>query len=299
MTQRSEVAFRSGGVDCAAYLYRPPDAVGDVPCVVMAHGFAATRDDVLPAYAERFTAAGCAVLLFDYRHFGASGGQPRQLLDIRCQQADYRAAIGHARSLDGIDPSRIVLWGTSFSGGHVLAVAATDSRIAAVISQVPFVDGLSSAAQAPPVTALRLAAAGIRDAAGAVLRRPPQLLPAVGSRGDVAAMTDPEAEPGVRAILAPNSLWRNEFAARLMLVLPTYRPGRVTERLGMPLLVCVADADRTTPPGPAVRAARRAPRGELRRYPGGHFELYLGDTFEQVVTDQVNFLGRHVITKPR
>ncbi len=299
MTQRAEVVFRSGGMDCAAYLYRPADAIDDVPCVVMAHGLTATRDDRLPAYAERFLAAGCAVLLFDYRHFGASGGQPRQLLDIRRQQADYRAAIEYARSLDWIDPSRIVLWGSSFSGGHVIAVAATDSRVAAVISQAPFVDGLSSTAQMPPVTALRLAAAGLRDAVGAAFKQPPRLLPAVGTRGDVAAMPDPEAEAGYRAIVAPGSLWRNEFAARLMLTLPAYRPGKRTERLGMPLLVCVADNDRTTPPGPAVRAAQRAPRGELRRYPVSHFEIYLGDTFEQVVTDQVNFLGQHVITQPR
>jgi fermentation-respiration switch protein FrsA (DUF1100 family) len=298
-TQRAEVFFRSDGVDCAAYLYRPADAVDDVPCVVMAHGFTATRDDRLPTYAERFVAAGCAVLVFDYRHFGASGGQPRQLLDIGRQQADYRAAIDYARSLDGVDPSRIVLWGTSFSGGHVIAVAATDPRIAAVISQAPFVDGLSAAGTIPPGTVLRLAAAGIRDAARAGLRRPPLLLPAVGGRGDVAAMPDPEAEQGFRAIVAPGSLWRNEFAARLMLTLPVYRPGTASERLGMPLLVCVADADRTTPPGRAVRAAQRAPRGELRRYPGNHFEVYLGDTFEQVVTDQVDFLGRHVIGQPR
>lgn len=299
MAERSEVTFRSGGEDCAAYLYRPTDAIGDVPCVVMAHGFSTTRDDRLPAYAERFVAAGCAVLLFDYRHFGASGGRPRQLLQVRRQQADYQAAISYARSLDGIDPSRIVLWGTSLSGGHVIAVAATDPRTAAVISQAPFADGLSATVRVPPFTLLRLAAAGVRDAAGAALGRPPHLLPAVAASGDTAPMTGPEAEQGFRAIVAPDSLWRNEFAARVMLTLPTYRPGNVAERLGMPLLVCVADADRTTPPGPAVRAAERAPRGELRRYPGGHFDLYLGDTFEQVVTDQVDFLGRYVITQPR
>ncbi|MQA13304.1 MAG: alpha/beta fold hydrolase [Pseudonocardiaceae bacterium] len=299
MTQRSEVAFPSGGVDCAAYLYRPADAIDDVPCVVMAHGFTATRDDLLPAYAERFVDAGCAVLVFDYRHFGASGGQPRQLLDVGRQHADYHAAIGYARSIDGVDPSRIVLWGSSFSGGHVIAVAADDPRIAAVISQVPFTDGLSTATKIPPVTLLRLAAAGVRDAAGAALGRPPHLLPAVGSPGQLAAMTDPEAAPGFRAIVGAESLWRNEFAARLMLTLATYRPGIRSERLGMPLLVCVADGDRTTPPEPAVRTAQRAPRGELRRYPVGHFGVYVGDTFEQVVADQVDFLGRHVVAQPR
>lgn len=299
VAEHTEVTFRSHGVACAAYLYRPEAAVGDVPCVVMAHGFTATRDERLPAYAERFADAGAAVLVFDYRHFGASDGQPRQLLDVGRQHEDYRAAIAYARGQDGIDPGRIVLWGSSFSGGHVLAVAATDPRIAAVISQIPFVDGLAAAAKIPPTTMLKLAAAGTRDAAGVALGRPPHLLPAVGAPGDVAAMTSRDAEPGFRALVGPGSLWRNEFAARLMLTLPAYRPGLRAERLGMPLLVCVADKDRTTPPEPAQRAAERAPRGQLRRYPVAHFDIYLGDTFEQVVGDQVEFLAQHVIAHPR
>jgi fermentation-respiration switch protein FrsA (DUF1100 family) len=166
MFERTELTFDSGGVDCAAYLYRPT-AAGEVPCVVMAHGFAATRDDGLPAYAQRFAEAGLAVLLFDYRHFGTSGGgEPRQLVDVGHQHEDYHAAIRCARHLDGADPDRIVLWGSSFSGGHVIAVAAGDSRVAAVISQVPYADGLIVAWQTPPPTMLRLAAAGVQDAAG-------------------------------------------------------------------------------------------------------------------------------------
>ena len=110
----------------------------------MAHGFSATRDQRLDVYAERFRAAGLGVLLFDYRHFGASGGAPRQLLDIGRQQADFRAAVAHARAIDWVDPARVALFGSSFSGGHVLAVGADDERIAAVVSQCPFTDGLAS-----------------------------------------------------------------------------------------------------------------------------------------------------------
>ncbi|MFN2495353.1 MAG: alpha/beta hydrolase [Pseudonocardiaceae bacterium] len=293
MAKRTELTFDSGGVDCLAYLYRPAGAGREVPCVVMAHGFTSTRDDGLPAYAECFAAAGLAVLLFDYRHFGASGGQPRQLIDVGRQQEDYHAAVRCARALDGVDPDKIVLWGTSFSGGHVIAVAARDSRVAAVIAQLPFADGLAVAWQIPPRTQLRLTATGVQDAVGSLLGRPPVLVPVVGRPGEVAAMTDPEAEPGMRALVAENSRWRNAVTARTLLTLPLYRPGHRAEHLGMPVLVCVADADRITPPGPAVRMARRAPRGELRRYPSGHFGLYQGETFQQVVGDQVEFLRQH------
>ena len=90
---RGDVWITSHGEQLAAYLYRPDGREGPVPCVVMAHGFSGTRDDALPGYAEAFRDAGFAVVLFDYRHFGASSGQPRQLLDIRRQLQDYRAVV--------------------------------------------------------------------------------------------------------------------------------------------------------------------------------------------------------------
>lgn len=113
---RGDVHFESSGIRCAAWHYQPEDGDEAAPCVVMAHGFSATRELRLDAYAERFAAAGFACLVFDYRHFGASEGAPRQLLDIERQLADWRAAIAYARSLRGVDPERIALWGSSFAG---------------------------------------------------------------------------------------------------------------------------------------------------------------------------------------
>ncbi|MGV1087373.1 MAG: alpha/beta hydrolase [Mycobacterium sp.] len=285
---REDVRIPSGDEHLAAYFYRP-DIDGRVPCVVMAHGFSGTRDDGLPAYAEAFADAGFAVVLFDYRHFGRSGGQPRQLLDIGRQQDDYRAAIDWARHADGIDPDRVALWGTSFSGGHVLAVAAGDPRIAAVVSQVPYTDSLAAIRALPPVNAVRASAAAVRDQIGAALGRPPYYIPAVGAPGTFAALTAPDAKSGMEAVLGPDSLWRNEVSARVVLALLRFRPVTVAARLTMPVLFCVADADTTTPPGPSVEAARRAPRGELRRYPYGHFAMYHDP---QVKADQVEFLRR-------
>jgi uncharacterized protein len=298
MAECTELTFDSGGARCAAYLYRPALAGSAVPCVVMAHGFTSTRDDGLPAYARRFAEAGLAVLLFDYRHFGASAGEPRQLVDVGRQHEDYHAAVRHARNLDGIDPDRIVLWGSSFSGGHAIAVAARDFRVAAVIAQVPYADGLSATWQVPLRTLVRLAAAGVRDAVAGLLGRPPVMVPVVGAPGEVAVLTAPEAAPGMRALVSRDSLWRNEVTARTLLTMPLYRPAPRADHLGMPVLVCVADADRITPPGPAVRMADRAPRGELRRYPVGHFEVYLGETFQQVIGDQIGFLRRHGLATP-
>jgi fermentation-respiration switch protein FrsA (DUF1100 family) len=99
-----EVLFESSGVRCAADFYRPPTVDGRLPCVVMGHGGSATKRLGLPAYAEKFTTAGLAVLAFDYRHFGASGGEPRQVINVAEQQDDYRAAVRYVRGRDDIDP---------------------------------------------------------------------------------------------------------------------------------------------------------------------------------------------------
>jgi len=286
---RQDIRIPSHGEQLAAYVYRPDNATGRLPCVVMAHGFSATRDDGLPAYAEAFQHAGFMVVLFDYRHFGASTGEPRQLLDITRQQQDYRAVIDWARRADGVDPDRIVLWGSSFSGGHVLAVAAGDPRIAAVISQAPFTDSIAVMRAMPPANLVRGSLAALADQAGAALGRAPRYIPAVGPPGTFAVMTAADAMAGFEAIAGPATLWRNEVAARIMLRVTGYRPVRYAPRLSMPVLFCVCDSDTTTPPGPSVKAAQSAPRGELRRYPYGHFAIY---TDPQVKADQVEFLSR-------
>ena len=128
---RLDVRFPSGEETCAAWLYLP-DGEGRVPGVVLAHGWTGVREQRLDVYAERFGGAGLAALVFDYRHFGASSGEPRQLLDIKRQLADWAAAITFVRSRADIDPERVALWGTSFSGGHVMETAARDHRVAAV-----------------------------------------------------------------------------------------------------------------------------------------------------------------------
>ena len=289
MTPREDLRIPHAGERLAVYLYRPDSPRGDVPCVVMAHGFSATRDDALPAYAEAFQRAGYAVALFDYRGFGASTGQPRQVIDVAAQRADYRAVVAWARTLDGVDPRRVALFGSSFSGGHVLSVAADDPTIAAVIAQAPFTDALPVLAEVPPLTAVRVLARGIRDQIGAWRGEPPLMVPAVGPPGSLAAMTAPDAEPGFRAMVGPESLWRNEFAARLMLRFAFNRPVRKAKRLRMPVLICVCERDTTTPPGSTIRTAHAAPLGELRRYDYGHFDVYHDP---RVRDDQLEFLDR-------
>ncbi|MGI8802812.1 MAG: alpha/beta hydrolase [Solirubrobacteraceae bacterium] len=289
---RAEVSFLSHGEPIAAWLYRPGGAGPLAPCVVLAHGFGATRAARLDAFAERFAAAGYAALVFDYRHFGDSGGQPRQLLDIGRQLDDWRAAIAFARSLGGIDPAGIVAWGTSFSGGHVATIAAEDHGLAAAISQNPFVDGLPTIRALGLASAVRLTAAGLLDELGRLRGAEPHLIPLVGPPGTTAAMSTPDAVPGYAAMFAPGEPWNNSFSARAGLRIGLYRPSRRAGRITCPWLVQISEQDLITPPAPALAAAARAPRSEVRRYAGGHFEIYVGDGFERSVADQLAFLER-------
>src|SRR5204863_8848988 len=125
-----------------AHLYRPDDATGPLPIVVMAGGWCYVKELVQPHYAEAFVRVGCAALVFDYRRFGASDGTPRQHLDPWDQIEDYRNAISFAETLDRVDAERIGVWGISYSGGHALIVGATDPRVKCVVSTIPVVDGL-------------------------------------------------------------------------------------------------------------------------------------------------------------
>ncbi|KTC37156.1 alpha/beta hydrolase [Pseudomonas sp. ABAC61] len=290
------IGFLSGGSRCVADFYRPLGA-GPFPVVVMAHGLGGTRKMRLPAFAERFVAAGYACLVFDYRHFGDSEGEPRQLLDIARQLEDWKAAIAHARSLSEVDPERIVIWGTSFGGGHVLATAA-DVRVSAVISQCPFTDGLASSLATEPLVSIRLTVLALIDRIGSWFGTAPVLVQLAGRPGETAFMTSPDTWDGYKALLAPDAPPPNEAAARFALDIIRYYPGRRTSRIQAPVLFCVCDPDSVAPAKQTLRHAQRTPRHEIKRYAYGHFEIYVGDAFEKVVCDQLDFLSRTVPSIP-
>jgi uncharacterized protein len=294
-TGREKVRFVSGGTECAAWYY--PGTSGG--CVIMTGGFAVPKEPGTDAFARRFNDAGFAVLAFDYRHLGESGGQPRQVQRVREQFADWEAAIAFAGTLPGVDPASLAIWSFSAPGGHVFRVAARHPELAAAIAQTPNADGQAAARNAArhqqPLALLRFAGRGIADAVGSLAGRPPRLVPLTGEPGTVALLTTPDALDGGRA-LDPDGRypeWRQEIAARSALRLGFYRPGRYAARVRCPLLVLVCDQDQSALAEPAVRAASRAPRGELVRLPGGHYEPFLGG-HERAVEAELAFLRRHL-----
>ncbi len=289
---RDDIAFTSGGERVSAWLYRPADAgPGPLPCVVMAHGFSLTRHDGLPPYAEVFAAAGAAVLVFDHRFLGDSGGAPRQRFRAAAQLEDWRAALGTARRLEGIDPERIVPWGFSFSGGHVTTLLARGERVAAALVLCPFVSGparVLRALRTDPRLVAWLLPRALLDLAGT-----PVLVPVTGEPGSRAAMTFAGERDGFARAVPDGSPWRNEISPGLFATIALHRPVAKASSITCPLWVGLGGRD-VSVHGPAVeKLAGRAPRGELQRYPEyDHFDPFVGDAPARVAGDQVAFLRR-------
>jgi alpha-beta hydrolase superfamily lysophospholipase len=284
---RLDVEFSVAGDRCAAWLYRPEQRAASAPIVVMAHGLSGTRRDRLGAFAERFAAQGACALVFDHRGFGDSGGAP-DVFEPERQLEDWRAAIAWACEVPGADPKRVVTFGSSMGGGNALAAAAADRRVAAAISQVPFLDLVRQAYRASSRVRARMLAAAARG----------EFLPAVGQPEEAAFINAPGAAEGWRHVVAigEDSRWRDRVSSRWLLGRP-FNPGRFAKDLHCPWLVCVGEADQVAKPGPAIAAAKRAPKGELRLYPGvDHFDIYDGPEHEAVVADELEFLERHGLT---
>jgi len=288
--KRSKVWFSSGGVECAAWHYAGTNGA----CVVMAGGGGITKEPGTDRFAARFHAAGFSVLAFDFRRFGESGGTPRQVLRVREQLADWQAAVDCARGLSEVDPHRVAVWGFSSTGGHVLRVAA-GGNVAAAIAQTPLADGLVSGSNAlrheSVGVVLRFPFIALADLVRGLLRRPPLVVPLAGRRGDVAMLTTPDALDSEPALNPGGRYpqWQQTIAARSVLPLFFYRPGRAARRIRVPLLVVVAEQDQSVLAKPAIRVAARVPDATLIRVPGTHYAPFL-EQHETVIEAELAFL---------
>ena len=256
MTTTIDIEFRSGATTLRGWLIRPAAASAPSPVVVMAHGFSAVKEQSLPRFAGRFAEAGLASLVFDNPGLGASDGEPRGDLEPWAQVRAYRDAITFAGTRPELDAARLGVWGSSFSGAHVLAVAAVDRRVRCVVSQVPLISGFRalqrlSAAEAfgPMLEALDA------DRRAVFAGAEPARMPVVS-----ADPAGPAALPGARAFdyftrVAAAERWRNECTLRTLDRVIEYDVTGFLPRIApTPLLMIVAGNDTTTPTDEALSA---------------------------------------------
>src|SRR6266700_2422912 len=284
MNMRQDIEFNAEGTTLRGWLYTPNSGKGPFPTIVMAHGFSAVKEMYLDSFAEVFAGAGLAALVFDNRNFGASDGEPRQEIDPWAQVRDYRHAITYAGTLPEVDAARIGIWGSSYSGGHVLVVAAIDRRVRAVVSQVPLISGhdtLRALVRADFI-------AGFREMFDADLLarfegKPAALGPVV------------EEDPLAPSALLTAESWRNEVTLRSVEMFTEYEPVTYLPYISpTPLLLLVAVGDHLVPSELSIAAYDKAhePK-ELIIMPGGHFDAYTKG-FEPSSTAARDWLARHL-----
>ncbi len=294
-----EVDFESQHARLSGRLYRP-EGDGPFPVVVMTHGTSATITMTTDRFAEVFHKAGFAVLLYDHRNFGSSGGEPRQEINPWVQARGYCDAMTYLQQVDDIDSGAMVLWGDSYSAAEVIVVGAVDDRPAGVISQVPAI-GLNL----PPA-----------DPDGALFGD----LRATLLHGSVAGGPDETTGPlpvvsadqmGSPSLLTPIQAFRwfidyggrhgTGWENRVTRVVPDtpapFHAGIAAPHLSCPFLMMVAPEDEMAGANPTVSRAvfESVPaEKELVEVAGGHFGLlhHPSELFDQASSIQADFLVR-------
>jgi uncharacterized protein len=253
----------------------------------MAHGFSLTRHDGLTPYAEAFARAGVAVLVYDHRFIGDSEGQPRQRIRPSEQLEDRRSAVAFARTLDRIDPNRIIVWGYSMSAGTAINAAATDPRIAGAILLCPLLDGRwrsNRGLRTQPRNAAWITAQAIKDILGTAV------VPVAAQPGSHGVLTFPAELDGFHSITAPASPWRNEVRAAPVPGYSLYRPLTNTRKVNCPILIQAEHRDVTVSPQAVDKLAERVTNAVVKRYDIDHFQPFYGDNPPRIAADQTDWL---------
>ena len=299
---RREVTFASEGLNCAGWLYVPDDLQDGEkrPAIVMAHGFSAVKENYLSNFAEKFEEAGFVVLVFDYRYFGDSEGEPRGHLIPAEQHKDYKNAITWISQRTEVDPDRIGIWGSSYSGGHVLHLAAFDKRIKSAVAQVPLVNGWGNAQRLmrPDVFEEFLGLLA-HDRAQRYAGEESAKIPVVAPEGEPSALPTPESYEWFThagETVAPN--WRNEVSLESMEAFLEYDPaGSIHLVSPTPLLIVVAEKDTLTPRNMAITAYERAlePKKLVILEGSKHFDAHTEPGLSQAAPPAVEWFTHHLL----
>ena len=297
---RKDIEFKTDDrVTLRGWFYTPDGAQGSSPTIVMAHGYSAVKEMYLDSFAEVFCDAGFAVLVYDNRNLGASDGEPRGEIDPWRQINDYRDAITFAGTLSEVDKDRIGVWGSSYSGGHVIVVGALDRRVKCVVSQVPLISGLRNAKRLVRSDLLAVTRAAFdADREARYRGDSPGTLPVVSEDPSVPCALPTEDSlrffKEVHESRAPS--WRNEVTLRSIEMFWEYEPGWYISRIcPTPFMLAVAAGDHLVPVDLACEAFEQAlePK-KLIVVPGGHFDAYTGEAFKVNSAAQRDWFVQHL-----
>jgi len=275
--RREDIDFYSNGTRCSAWLYLP-NVDKRCPVIVMAHGLGGVREMRLDAYAERFAAAGYACFLFDYRNHGASDGNKRQRINVKEQLADWNSAIDFIKKNDRIDDSKILLFGSSFSGGHVITLSAHRIDILATVAQCPYTNNLATMKTVSPLSALKIFPFVIADVLSSITGYHPVMIKLVDAHGKVAMMAVPDYKE-VFKLMPENLKFVNKAPARTVLEFFKCSPSRYTKNIEIPIFYAVCRKDTLAPAWATIKCAKRSKKATIKAYDCGHFNAYSARKF--------------------
>ncbi len=296
---RKDIEFNADGVILRGWHYIPEKNNGPHPTVIMAHGFSGVKEMDLDKYAETFTAGGLSCIVYDNRCLGASDGEPRQEIDPTWQRRDYRSAISFAETLAEVDNNRIGVWGTSYTGGTVCAVAALDRRVKCVVSQVPFMVGHKNIQQFLPITGVAAFHEMLdADRARRVSGEPSQYMKMCSLDP-----TEPHLFPGEETYNYiqnfidndPNCTWENRVTLRSVEYMLEYDVSSFMERISpTPLLMIISSVDTTTPSDVAMECFHQVPGPkELMVVNSNHYAAYT-DAFDETSAAARDWFSKHL-----
>jgi fermentation-respiration switch protein FrsA (DUF1100 family) len=278
---RQDIEFDAEGTTLRGWLYVPDNASGPAPTIVMCHGYSAVKELFLDAFAEVFCEAGMCALVYDNRNLGASDGEPRQEIDPWAQVRDYRHAITFARTLDEVDNDRIGIWGSSYSGAHVLVVGAIDRRVKCVVAQVPLISGHDNARRLVRADLIKPTQEMFDADRDARFRgEAPMMIPVVAPEGEPCALPTADSYEWFTTAGAERApSWINSCTLRSVEMFWDYEPGTYLPWISpTPLLLVVARGDHLTVSDLAIDAFERAREPKrLEILDGGHFDAYVAD----------------------
>ena len=295
---REDVSFIVEGSRISAWFYKTDNSTPS-PCIIMSHGFGGTKDMALEQYALKFTKRGYSVLVYDYRYYGKSEGQPRQLYCGIYQVEDLKGAVKYVRAREDVDENKVVLWGTSAGANYGIIVAAEDFRIAAVIAQCGAFDHKEDNklyyGEVGKMFFIKLLVHAQRDKGRSRFGLSPHKYPAYGKPGTIAMLNTAGSFEGIEKLAVGSELFKNETCARLAFMPHPADPLKAAPIVKCPVQVLVCKKDNLVSPKSHIRLVEiLGEKADVIEYPIGHFDIYFGESFEKATNEQLAFLDQKV-----
>lgn len=282
--------FLADGVTCSATLYVPEGVVKTpLPAILMVGGWGSVQEALTSSFTNRFVAAGYAVMEFDYPGWGLSGGWPRQDINPWRRVKAANAALAHLKSQSQVNAYHIVVWGTSFGGGHVVDLVSQHPDVQGAIIQVPMLDGVSTVRSVPLIQLIKFLSYGFVDwvKPGARIH-----IPTVSPAGEFGSMDRDEAWHALQLALKAHEgkKYDNRVTARSLLTMGFYRPWKRLKEVKVPMLIIGATRDTVAPFVPDKISQVNNPLLQVIEMDADHFDPYFDPYFPDTLRHQLAFL---------